>query len=301
MSNEITTAMVDTFNEGLEMLAQQEQSMLLSRVRRESKTGERNAFDQLGSVKARKVTERHGDTQYVNSPHRRRWVDGDTFDVADLLDKADIIRILNDPGGDYARNFIAAVNREIDTEIVDAALRSAFQGKKGTEVVALPAGQVIVDGGTGFTLTKVKSAMRILKAGNVVQGMPTDLTIAWTSAQEEEFLGLNEVTSIDYNTQRVLVAGGLDGKFYGFEYVRLEDWIDDTDGALYRILPKAGTVRTCVAWRRDGLLLNMPAPPRTRVDELPNKRYAQQIYSWADFGGTRMQEKKVVQIDVQEP
>ena len=39
MSNEITTAMVDTYNTGIEMLAQQMMSKLRSRVREESKTG----------------------------------------------------------------------------------------------------------------------------------------------------------------------------------------------------------------------------------------------------------------------
>ena len=300
LSNEITTAMVDTYNTGIEMLAQQMMSKLRSRVREESKTGKRNAFDQLGSVKARKVTTRHGDTQYNESPHRRRWVRTSTFEVADLLDKEDLIRILNDPGGEYATNFLSALNREIDTEVIAQAIGTAFVGEEGTETQDLPAAQKIADGGTGFTLPKVREAMRKLKAGNVLEDGTMDLTIAWTSFQEDEFLDTTEVKSVDFNTQRVLVSGNMDGQFYGFEYVRLEDWTDDETGTLYRILPKAATVRTCVAWRKDGLLLNMPAAPRVLADRLPGKRYSWQFYGWADFGATRMQEKKVVQIDVQE-
>ena len=60
MSTEINTAMVDTYNVGIERLAEQMESKLVSRVRVESKPGKRNAFDQIGAVAARKRTDRHG-------------------------------------------------------------------------------------------------------------------------------------------------------------------------------------------------------------------------------------------------
>ena len=50
-----------------------------------------------------------------------------------------------------------------------------------------------------------------------------------------------EVKSVDYNTQKVLVSGGVEG-FYGFRFIRLED---AADGAL---LPKSGSTRSCFAW-----------------------------------------------------
>lgn len=127
-----------------------------------------------------------------------------------------------------------------------------------------------------------------------------DLTVAWTSAQEMEFINTTEVKSIDFNTQRALVSGGMDGQFYGFSYVRLEDWTDEL-GVLHQILPKTGTVRGCVAWVRNGVLLNNPMLPRIRAEQLAGKNYAWQWHGSATFGATRMQDVKVVQIDVQEP
>ena len=298
MSGEITTAMVDTYNTGIEMLAQQMESRLLGRVRRESEPGERMAFDQVGVVAARKRTTRHGDTQYINSPHRRRWVTMEDFEIADLLDLQDILRILNNPGDAYSTAFIAALNRQRDAEIIDAARRTAFIGKKGTDTISLPAGQIIPHGGTGFTLPKVATAMETLKTANAVDGA-AELTIAWTAKQEAEFINTTEVKSVDYNTQRVLVSGGMDGEFYGFTYERLEDWTDEL-GTLHRILPKMGTVRSCMAWVRDGIVLNDPAPPMVRISQLPEKGYAYQYYGYSTFGCTRMQETKIVEIEVQE-
>lgn len=298
MSDGITTAMVDTYNTGIEMLAQQKQSKLLDRVRTESKTGERNSFDQVGVVGARKKSGRHADVKYINSPHFRRWVMQDHWEVPDLLDEEDMIEILNNPGGAYSEAFIAALNRERDAEIVRAARAPAFTGKKGTEIVNLPAANVVPHGGTGMTLDKVSGAMRRLKTANAVEG-DSELTLAWTAAQEEEFINLPEVKSVDFNNQRVLVSGGMEGKFYGFSYVRLEDWTDE-EGALHRILPKTGTVRSCIAWVKDGLLLNNPRPPRVRVKQLAGKGYSWQYYGSASFGATRMQESKVIEIEVQE-
>lgn len=305
MSDEITTAMVDTYNTGIEMLAQQMSSKLKSRVRQESKGGERNAFDQVGAVAVSERTVRAGDTPYINSPHRRRWVETIDYDVGDLLDLPDMIRILNDPGGAYGRAFIAAFNRQRDAAILAAALATAYTGKTGTGTQAFDTtNNQIAAGGTGFTLSKVKQTMRILKAGSAVEadmdseaGM--NLNIAWTSYQEDEFLDTTEVKSIDYNTQRVLVDGGAD-RFYGFDFVRLEDWVDDVNSATHRIVPYSGSTRSCIAWVKDGLLLNEPQTPTVRVDQLPTKSYAWQYYAWGQFGATRMQETKVVQIDCAE-
>lgn len=304
MSTEITTAMVDAYNTGVEMLAQQMQSHLIDKVRRESKTGKRNAFDQVGVVAARERTTRHGDTQYVNTPHRRRWVSQKHYEVADLLDVQDLLEILNNPSGEYARAFISAMNRKRDQVILEAALGTAYTGEDGTTATTFDAANLIGAGGTGFTLAKVKTAMRLLKAGNAVDpnNPDTGLYIAWTSYQEEEFMDTTEVKSIDYNTQRVLVKGTMGGadQFYGFNYVRLEDWTDEL-AATHRIIAKSGTTRKCVAWVKDGLLLNDPMPPRTTVDRMPGKGNAQQILTQSSFGASRMQEPKVIEIDCVEP
>ena len=96
------------------MLAQQRVSKLLARVRQESEMGERVAFDQVGVVSVKERTVRHADTQYINTPHRKRWVTMKDYDIADLRDAPDLVKILNDPVGEYARAFVAAFNRQQD-------------------------------------------------------------------------------------------------------------------------------------------------------------------------------------------
>lgn len=289
MSVEITAAFRQEYKSGIEMLVQQMSSQMRTAVREESVSAKRAFFDQIGAVAASEATERHGDTQYVNTPHKRRSVSAKTYRVADLVDVPDLIRTLNDPTNAYSQAFAAALNRAIDREIAAAALGTAYTGETGTGTVALPAGQKIAAGGAGFTLAKLRDVMKRFKAANAI--MPgDDLYVAWTSSQEDEFMDTAEVKSVDYNTQKVLVSGGIEG-FYGFKFIRLED---AADGAL---LPKSGSTRSCFAWAKSGLLLGLGQDITAKIDPIPAKNYAVQVYASMDIGATRMQEEKVVQID----
>lgn len=289
MSVEITTAFRQEYKSGIEMLVQQMSSKMRGAVREETISSKRAFFDQIGAVAATEATERHGDTQYVDTPHKRRSVSAKTYRVADLVDVPDLIRTLNDPTNAYSEAFAAALNRGIDREIAVAAIGTAYTGETGTASVTLPASQKIAVGGAGFTLAKLRSVMKKFKAANAIS--PVDeLFVAWTSAQEDEFMDTTEVKSVDYNAQRVLVSGGIDG-FYGFKFIRLED---AADGVL---LPKAGTTRSCFAWCKSGLLLGLGQDVTAKIDPLPSKNYAVQVYASMDIGATRMQEEKVVQID----
>lgn len=296
MSEEIQLLHKTTYTPGIEMLAQQMNFALQGKVREEADTGEAVNFPQIGPVGPRQKTARHSDTQYINTPHRKRWVRPTTFEFADLLDLRDIKKIVSDPGGEYSRNMIASINRDRCRDLLASAIGTAYIGQEGTTTQAVTL--TIANDSVGFTLAKVKEAMQKLKTANGVDGQE-EMFIAWTAKQEKEFLDNTEVASIDYNNQRVLVSGGMDGKFFGFTYVRLEDWTDEED-TTHRIVPyTAGSpnIRSCVAWVKSGLLHNTWQAPHTKVDQLPTKNYSWQYWIGATYGSTRMQEGKVVQID----
>lgn len=297
MSIEITTIQKQKYQAGIEMLAQQDDCILGDRVRREAERGKRVSFDQIGLVAAKEAVIRHQDTQYLNTPHRRRWVSTKRYDLADLLDLADLVKIIDNPGGVYSKAFVAGLNRAKDKAMIDAALGTSYSGEEGTTAIAFPAAQQIAVGGTGFTFAKLQDAAKRLKAANAVRS-GEEMTIVWTAAQEQEFLNVTEVKSSDYNNTRVLVNGQLD-TFYGFRFVRIEDWTDE-NGFAQRMLPKVSTTRSCLAFVKSGLLLNEVEQPQVNIDQLPAKKYSWQYYGYGDWGATRMQEAKVVQIDVLE-
>ena len=301
MSQQITTAMVDTYRSGIIMLAQQMKFRLQNAVMIESEPGKRVSFDQVGVVAARKRVSRHSDTPRIDVPHKRRWVTVADYELSDLMDWSDLLKILNNPGGAYTRAFIAGLNRAKDADCIAAMLGTSYTGDDGLTPITLPSGQQIAHGGTGFTLTKIQQAADLLMGKAIFDDMD-ELHVAWTRKQEGEFMNNAEVKSVDYNTQKVLVKGSMSGGgdgFYGFQFHRLEDWTDEL-GNTQRILPKVSTTRTCVAWVKSGVVHNGPKDPTMRTDEIPGKSYAWQYYACGSFGTTRLQEEKVVQIDVQE-
>lgn len=285
MSFQITTSFVNEFKATLEHLVQQKESRIRPAVRVETQRGKTAFYEQLGAVSASKRTTRHGDTPRIDTPHKRRAVTLADYEVADLIDRQDMVRTLNDPSNPYVQAFLAALNRSTDDALIDAALGTAYTGENGDSAVTLPSGQKISASGTGFTLTKLKDALKKLKQAEAAD--EDDLFVVWTYAQEEQFLGENQVASVDYNTQRVLVDGSVDS-FLGFKFIRVER------------LPITSGTRSCFAFARSGLLLAVGADLNAKITERDDKSYATQVYASMSIGATRMQEEKVVQIDCTE-
>jgi len=292
VSDQIPTFNYSAYSAGVHQLSQQMTQMTRDTVIEEAMSGKRVYFDQVGAVRMQPKLGRAVDIPVVNTPHARRSVTARDFHIRDFVDEFDKLKVLNDPTNAYTTAFAAAAARETDRVLVEAALGPAFVGEEGATVVTLPAGQAIAAGGAGFTLDKLRQGVRLLKAANAV--MPGDsIHVFWTARQEEEFINTTEVKSSDFNSQKVMVEGAL-AYFYGCHFHRIEDV-----GAGERILPKSGSTRSCVAWVKSGLRLGTWKAAHGRVDYLP-ERDSWQVMAGLSVGATRMEESKVVQIDVLE-
>lgn len=292
MSDQINTFNYESYSRGINLLAQQLMRETMGTLRDEPLTGKRGFFDQVGRVRMQQKTGRAVDIPIVHTPHARRSVVAKDFYIRDFIDEFDKLKILNEPTNAYSQTFAAAAAREVDKVVVDAALGTAFTGEEGTTSVVLPSAQKIAAGSTGFTLAKLREAVQKIKTANAL--MPTDsLHVFWTAKQEEEFINTTEVKSSDFNNQKVLVDGAMRG-FYGCNFHRLED-VSSSE----RILPKSGTTRSCVLWVSSGMLLGTWKAPYGRVAFI-DERESFQVMAGLSVGATRMEEVKVVQIDVVE-
>jgi hypothetical protein len=282
MSNFITTAFIDEFRAGIDMLAQQEMSRLRSGVRVETVRGEREAFDQLGLTAMSKRTGRHVDTAYTDTPHERRWVIPDAYDVADLVDVPDRLKVLNDPTNEYSRSFAMAAGRQIDDVIVAAFNATATTGGDGTPgATPFTPGNVIGAGAAGLTIDKILNAKEILDENEEMDG---DRWAVISARQFRDLLSLVEVTSADFNTVRALTSGRVDG-FLGFNFVRSER------------LPLAVATRSTFFWQKSAMLLGEAQNGTATIDRLPQKRNSMQVLYQMQIGATRMRETGVVEVE----
>ena len=268
----------------IEVGLQQRGSRLRSAVRVEPVSAKYGYFDRVNSVSAVEKTSRHADTPQIDTPHVRRRVDMKDFHVADLIDKQDLIRIAGNPENAYVQSHIFSLGREMDNQIITAALGTAYESETGGTSTSFDSGQQIAHGSAGMTVAKLRTAKQLLDE-NEVGDEPR--YVACTAEQINDLLGETAVTSSDYNTVKALVAGEVN-TFMGFTFIRTE------------LLTKASTTRSCLAWSRGGLLLAVGMDIETDISVRNDKSNATQVYARATFGATRMYEEKVVEIQCTE-
>ncbi|MHA1814791.1 MAG: phage capsid protein, partial [Candidatus Heimdallarchaeaceae archaeon] len=190
MSTQITTAFVNQFHRGFELLLQQEGSKLRPYVDVRKQVGEYGYYDFIGAVSAQDLSERHASTTFINTPHSRRRVGLATKFLADLIDEKDKVKMLGDPKNDYAMNFAHAMGRAIDQAIVTAAFGSAYAGKAGgTTVTYASSGTTITEAGSaGLTVAKIREASTKLNLNNVPN---SERYFIVTANQIDDLLGIN--------------------------------------------------------------------------------------------------------------
>jgi len=283
MSVQITTAHIQGYKQGVDLLVQQKGSRLRGAVRLEpGLTGKRVFFDQIGATAVTRLTTRHADTVLVDTPHARRAVDPVDYVWADMIDEIDKVRVLNDPTNAYSQNAAFAMGRAMDTEILAAAIGNAQTDETGSTATPLGAGQAIAVGGTNLTVAKLRTAKRLLDAAENDPSDPRHIAI--NALMLESLLGETETTSSDFNTVKALVQGEIN-TFLGFQFHRTELLTND-----------ATPSRLAVAWRQSGVALGVWKDTHADIGPRRDKNNDIQVLYRATCGATRMEEVAVVTI-----
>ena len=295
MSFSVDQALVNTYKANIALKFQQQVSRLRPYVRTESQNAEFDFYDRIGPTTAVEVTGRHTDTPLIGTDHDRRRVGLRDFDWADLIDHKDKLRMLADPTSAYTMNAVMAMNRAMDDVIIQSAFATAYADKTGSTPVTFPASQVIgstyVERGTAaasnLSIGKLRRARYLLDKAEAANDGEADLAIAVDPSQLQGLLATTEITNSDYNTVKALVTGQID-TFMGFKFIKSNR------------LAVNGTVRDCVCWEKQGLLLAIAEEMSVDVGPRRDKRNSIQVYVQGHFGATRMWEEKVIKIQCDE-
>lgn len=284
MSQQITEAFAQQFADNFMHLAQQTQSRFERTVTVEpSIKGTSKSINRLGLRVANKRLVRHADTPINDQPHSTRFVDLFDWDDGDMIDDQDKVRLLADPGNDYIKAMVQALNRAKDSVIYAAMLGNA---RATTGNVALTAGQQIAAGGTGLTRAKLVACRKLFRANEADEVEGGDLYLAYGSEQLEDLLNDTTLTNSEYNTALSLVNGTYTGgKLFGFLPVP------------YEAMTKVSTTRSAVAWEKTGVVLGIGENIMTRVAERSDKGFNVQYYAKMSIGAVRVEEARVVQVD----
>lgn len=206
---------------------------------------------------------------------------------ARLLDRGDELRMLSDPRSAYTIAAAQSLGRQIDQVIANAVVGTANYGETGTSTVTL--GTSLISGishiaGTPATLTlaRLTLAKQILDLEDVED---EDRFIVINPYGLQQLLNITTLTSSDYNTVKALVRGEID-TFLGFKFI------------VSNQLSTSGTTTTCFVAQRYGIAMAMSSQPLVRTDERTDLSYSWQVYYELNIGAVRLEEERVVKLDV---
>lgn len=290
MSVNLPNHYVMQFATNIQLLLQQKGSKLRQLVMTGSHVGKQaSPVDQIGAIAMQPVTTRFAPMGRVDAPVDRRWVYPSDFDLPQLIDTFDKLRLLIDPSSSYVQNAVLAAGRQMDDLIIDALFGTAKTGEQGGTSTAFPAAQqVAVNHGaasnTGLTVAKLREAKKILMAAEVDVDMDP-LTCIVTAEQHDNLLAEAQVISTDFNNRPVLVDGKIQ-QFLGINFVHCERL--DVDGSSYRRVP---------VFAKSGMYLGMWDDVKTDISQRKDLQgLPWQAYVTMSAGATRLEEKKIVEI-----
>lgn len=292
MSINLPSLFVSQFAMNVQLLLQQKESRLRGKITSGSYRGKQaSPVDQIGAIAMQPIAGRFAPIGRVDALVDRRWVTPSDFDLPQLIDEFDKLKMLIDPQSSYVLNAHQAANRQIDDIIIASFFGTALTGETGTVMTNPLAGNVVpVNQGaasnTNLTVAKLRAAKKKLRAAEV--DLETDpVTVVVSAEQEDSLMAEAQVISLDYNDRPVLVEGRI-MRFLGMDFVHSE-----------RLPTVAGqpTQRRVPCFAKSGMHVGIWNDITTNVTQRTDlSSQPWQAYVKLSAGATRLEEKKFVEI-----
>lgn len=288
MSDTIPKAHVEMFTSSVLYTAQQKGSKLRGTMQREQVIGKQGNAERIGKVSMQQKTARHADVPLISTPHSRRRIPIKDWQIRDLIDDTDRLKVIINAETGYSTTFGFAAGRKIDEE--------ALSGLNGTAVDG-DGNSVLFDAGNSPTLDVNASAtvtvatlvtMRTSMIQNGVDPMEA-FHIAIGGAGLNDLLqatGAGALTNVDYAEVKALVRGEI-SFFCGFNFHIVHD----------ELLPvvSGSTDRYAMCWTEFGGVMGDQIAPNIRIERVAEKD-STQVLMTSSFGVTRLDEARVGRI-----
>lgn len=262
----VPQAFVDQFSGDVRYAYQQQSSRLRQFVMEDSLAAQYGYYEYINPIDSQQRTERfaeltpNGGDHYVRRCSLSPWVApvwSDRFDQA--MTKISL-------ASSYSSAVAMALGRRLDTQIVNAALGTAYQGRGTSSPVTLPSGQIVAvnyfDTGTiantNLTLDKVRMGLELLRGAEAVEdpsGNPT-ITVAYTANQEHSILKIASQLGLSEFSSRVIATGQF--VLYGINWVRINSALIPNNASGYRqvVMFAKDAVQFCTGTEGLGVEIN---------------------------------------------
>jgi hypothetical protein len=293
MSINVPSHYVQQYTTNLALLLQQQGSKLRPCVTIGAYTGEQAAVvDQIAAIEMQQVTTRFGDMPRVDAAVDRRWVTPADFDLPQLLDSFDKLRLITDPESSYVQNAMLAAGRKTDSIILSAFTGSAKTGKTGSTTTAFTSGNE-VDVATGGANSKLNVekllSVRELMMANHIDFDREEVFVGLTAVDHIALLREIQVISSDYNPGSAVMKDGKLDSYLGFNFVHCE--------LIESVLAGTNEV-TLPVWCKSGMHLGIWGDVSASVSQRHDiQGEPWQVYTKLTMGATRTEEDRVYAIE----
>lgn len=292
MSANLDDLYVQQYSTNIQLLLQQMGSKLRGTVTQGSHVGKQaSPVDQVGAIEMQPVSSRFAPMGRVDAAVDRRWVFPSDFDLPQLIDEYDKLRLLIDPSSTYVKNAVLAAGRQFDKLICNAFTGTAKTGETGSTSTSFTSGNevdVAVGGSNSkLNVAKIKAVKELMMANHIDFDME-EAYIGITAADHASLLNEIQVISSDFNSRPVLVDGKVTS-FLGFNFVHCELIETQLAGTNEVTLP---------VWVKSGMYLGIWNDIKNTVsrrNDLQGEPW--QVYTQMTAGATRLEEDKVYAIE----
>jgi hypothetical protein len=293
MSINLPTHYIQEYSTNISLLLQQKGSKLRNAVTMGSHTGKQaSPVDQFGAVEMQAVSSRFAPMGRVDAATDRRWVFPSDFDLPQLIDSFDKLRMITDPESAYVTNAVMAAGRQFDRLICSAFTGTAKTGEAGGTSTSFTAANE-VDVATGgaaskLNVAKIKAVKELMMANHVDFDME-EVFIGITAADHAALLNEIQVISSDFNGGMPVLQNGKVTEFLGFKFIHCE--------LIETVLAGTNEV-TLPVWVKSGMYLGLWDDIKNSVsqrNDLQGEPW--QLYTTMTAGATRLEEDKVYAIE----
>jgi hypothetical protein len=281
-----------------EIMSQQKDHRLAGCYDVRQVTGNQFRGDQIGSqtFAMRQVTSRTSKVEPADIPTAFWFVRPRPFDKTTWIDEFDSILLgqLPDPSSPTVQNHAIAAKRQKDIVLLNALVGTRYTGAQGTVATPLPSTQQVGvtfgSGGanSGLQLAKLTQTSFLMDQADVPE---EGRYFAYAAKQLNNLItNVDQVNSALYNDVKALRDGRIQ-QFMGFNFIRTQ---------LVPFVSASSTVRNCVAWQKDYLVLGMGQDIKARIDILPMQSHAVQVRTTLLIDATRKEEPGVVTVSCDE-
>lgn len=287
MAVSISNVYIQTFEQIVRHLAQQEMEKFRSKITVRNEQSEQHNWERLGPGEATEKTGTLVDTPAQELPWSRRVSVAQTWHAGEATEQEDIVQMLVDPNSNIAQNLAMSMRRAVDDLIITAATGDALDGSGAPQT--FPPGQVVGDGLTPISFDFVTEVQERFMQNDIDVDVPKCMIVGPT--QVRRLMQLTEQTSQDY------VKTGLDQlRQYGIAIGWMGfDWVMSTRLAA----PQVGEL-SCLAFTKRALGLHVARDITVRIAEDPSKSFAWRLYAFLTMGSVRVEDEHIVHLHVKD-